>query len=129
MIRLTVEQLYALQKSIQVGGQAHTAVLPFDAMNSHRLIIAWARGRAAGDGLYLCLWRNDKSWTDAIAKDQLGLDLPYDYINDEQSAEYTHTYPIDNTMDSAEFEHRVQRIVQGSAADAGHPEFGVTHGE
>lgn len=178
MIRLTVEQLFALQRAIDAGGQAKTTVLPLQAMMTHRLIVAWAKGRSAGTDYYLSVWRDTKSWDEAIAKDQAGEPLPYDFIKDSQSVEYTHNYPVVSgeiklvnapthmpsdeffykvrmlasgriaysedpdepedaveraDIDSAEFAHKVNQATnsfsQGSAADSGHPEFGVTHGE
>lgn len=124
MIRLTVEQLNALQKSIQDGGQVNATVLPLNAMVSHRLVIAWAKGRSAGEGLYLSIWKSQKSWEDAIAQDQAGVDPPYDYINDDQSMDYTHTYPVEDSGTALRF-----RPNETQTDNSGHPEFGVTHGE
>lgn len=139
MIRLTVEQLYLLEESIRGSGQSNTSILPLEAMGSHRLIIAWAKTRT-GNGLYLSIWKDSKSWADAIAKDNAGEPLPYDFANDAQTQEYTHAYPVvinnANTVDQDYIERQVRRLVRGeietvspSGADSGHPEYGVTHGE
>lgn len=127
MIRLTVEQLYLLREAIERSGQAHATVLPLSALGSHRLIVAWAKPRTRGQGLYLSVWHDSKSWEDAVAQDRAGENLPFDFLNDAQTAEYTHTYPAENQMDVEEFTTRLAKIV--GAADSGHPEFGVPFGE
>lgn len=159
MIRLTVEQLMALRDSIQGAGQVQCAVLPLFATASQRLIIAWAKGRSEGEEFYLSIWKDTKALQKAMQEDEAGIPLPFDFINDQGSMEYSHTYPVEDTLNSAnsaaasDLEHEgfqvrgaqtgrfYQREVLPSGrvkygeeympgpADSGHPEYGVTHGE
>lgn len=107
MIRLTVEQLYQLQKEIQEAGEVNATILPESAMATYRLAIAWAKG-TGGATLYLSLWKNEKSWEDRIRKD-----------NEESSfyptleGEYTHAYPVDEMTKS--FSQAGQRLADAIA--------------
>ena len=156
MIRLTVEQLFALRDSIQAGGQAQCAVLPLRATYVHRLIIAWAKGRAGGEEYYLSIWRDAKTLEEERKKEEAGETPPYDFLNDPASMDYSHTYPVEeepnlaNSVAANELRHEGFTVPgattgrpvpiamhldnQGKPyrvgpADSGHPEFGVTHGE
>lgn len=137
MIRLTVDQLNALRDSIQAGGQVHCAVLPLAATYAHSLVIAWAKGRAEGEEFYLSIWRDTKSLIAARQEEEEGVKPPYDFINDPQSAEYTHTYPVDgNTIVQSPVnslrlgkDGSVIGINRGGTyTDSSHPEFGVSYG-
>lgn len=111
MIRLTVEQLFALRDSIQAGGQAQCAVLPLQATYVHRLIIAWAKGRSGGEEYYLSVWKDSKTLEEEKRKELAGEQPPYDFINDPASMDYSHTYPVEerpnlaNSVAANELEH------------------------
>jgi hypothetical protein len=70
MIRLSVEQLHELQRSIQATGEVNATVLPRNAFATDRLFIAWARS-ISQEEFYLAIWKDEKSWEKAAASGAL----------------------------------------------------------
>jgi hypothetical protein len=61
MIRVTVKEIYELQKSVQATGEVHAIVGPKEAFSTDRFFVAWSRS-VHGDDYYLAVYRDAESW-------------------------------------------------------------------
>lgn len=64
MIRVTVKEIYELQKSIQSTGEVHALIGPQEAFSTGKFFVAWARS-VHGEDFYLALYRDAESWRKA----------------------------------------------------------------
>jgi hypothetical protein len=69
MIRVTVKEIYELQKSIQSTGEVHAIVGPKEAFSTDRFFVAWARS-VHGEDFYLAVYRDGDSWRKASNSDK-----------------------------------------------------------